>query len=170
MKPRNALNGRLRYTAARNGRAQEAGMEDFWTWFTVIVGGGSVLIAIGATIVGLLCTIVPFVAIGWYIYNQAKKRDAIRQSALGWRTTTGRVIKSRVEVTGGETASVSPKVTFAYDVNGRAYQSSQIKAGDTIMRVSTSENAYETVDRYPEGAIVQVYYNPANPEEAALER
>lgn len=145
-------------------------MEDFWTWFTVIVGGGSVLLAIGATVVAGLCTVIPFAAIGWWIYTQYKKRDAVRLSAQAWRTTTGRVLKSRVEVSGGETTSVHPMVLYAYEVNGRTYQSSQLRPGDSIMRVSSSQNAYATVDRYPEGAIVQIYYNPDNPQEAALER
>jgi hypothetical protein len=145
-------------------------MEDFWTWFSILVGGGSVVIAVLATIFGGLCTLVPFVAIGWYIWSQAKKRDAVRQAAQGWRTTTGRVLKSRVEVSGGENTTVSARVIYAYDVSGRAYQSDQIRAGDKVMTVSSSGDAYRLIDRYPEGAIVTVYYNPANPQEAALER
>jgi len=145
-------------------------MEEFWIWFTVVVGGGSVVIAILATVVGLLCTIIPFVLVGWWLWNTAKKRDAVRKSALSWQTTTGRVLKSRVEVSGGETTSVTARVHYAYDVNGRAYQSDQIQAGDKIMAIGSSANAYATIDRYPEGAIVTVYYNPANPQESALER
>jgi hypothetical protein len=38
------------------------------------------------------------------------------------------------------------------------------------MRITSSGDAYKTIDRYPVGAIVTVYYNPANPAEAALER
>jgi hypothetical protein len=146
-------------------------MEEFWTWFGVLVGGGSVLFVIVATLLGGLCTLVPFVAIGWYIWDRAKKRDAVRASALAWRTTTGRVLKSRVEVSGGgESTSVAARVEYAYDVNGRAYQSDQIRAGDNVMRITSSDDAYKTIDRYPVGAIVTVYYNPANPQEAALER
>jgi hypothetical protein len=146
-------------------------MEDFWLWFSVLLGGGTVFITILATIGGLLCTIVPFVLIGWYIWKQYKKRDAVVASARStWQSTTGRVVKSRVEVSGGETTTVSPKVVYAYDVNGRAYQSDQLRAGDAIMRVTSGNDAYATVDRYPEGAIVTVFYNPLNPQEAALER
>ncbi len=146
-------------------------MEDLWLWLTLLLGGGGVIVAIGATILGLLCTIVPFALIGWFIWDRAKKRDAVRASALTWQTTTGRVIKSRVEVSsGGESTSVTPRVVYAYDVNGRAYQSDQIRAGDKIMSVTSSANAYATIDRYPEGAIVTVYYNPHNPQESALER
>jgi hypothetical protein len=145
-------------------------MEEFWTWFSILVGGGSVLVAILATVLGGLCTLLPFVAIGWYIWSRAKQRDAVRTAALAWQTTTGRVLKSRVEVSGGDNASVSPRVVYAYDVNGRAYQSDQIRAGDKIMTISSSGDAYQTIDRYPAGSIVTVYYNPANPQEAALER
>ncbi len=143
-------------------------MDDFWTWFSILVGGGSVVLAIGAAILAVLCTVVPFALIGWYIYAQFKKRNAVVQAAQAWRTTTGRVLKSRVEVSGGENTSVHPFVSYAYDVNGRTYQSSQIRPGDSVMRVT--KDAYATIDRYPEGAIVQVYYNPDNPQEAALER
>jgi hypothetical protein len=145
-------------------------MEDLWIWLTVILGGGSVVIAVLATIAGLLCTIIPFVLIGWWLWNTTKKRDAVRQAALNWQTTTGRVIKSRVEVSGGETTTVSARVHYAYDVGGRTYQSDQIRAGDKIMAVNSSGDAYSTVDRYPEGAIVTIYYNPLNPQESALER
>jgi len=149
-------------------------MEDFWLWFSLLLGGGgviAVIVAIVTTIVALLCTILPFALIGWFIWDRAKKRDAVRQSALTWKTTTGRVLKSRVEVSsGGSSTSVTPRVHYAYDVNGQAYQSDQIQAGDKIMAIGTSQNAYAMIDRYPEGAIVTVYYNPANPQEAALER
>lgn len=144
-------------------------MDEFWTWFTIIMGGGSVLIAIGSAVVALICTIVPLGLIGWFIYAQFKKRSAAIASAQTWRTVTGRVIQSRVEVHGGDTTTVEPAITYAYDVNGQTYQSSQFRAGDSVMRV-TSGNAYQTVDKYPVGAIVQVFYNPNNPSEAALER
>lgn len=145
-------------------------VDDFWTWFSILIGGGSVIVAVLATLIGGLCALLPFAAVGWYLWSQAKKRDALREAAQTWRTTTGRVLKSRVEVSGGETTSVTARVLYAYDVNGRAYQSDQIRAGDKFMRVTSSGDAYQTIDRYPEGAIVQIYYNPANPQEAALER
>jgi len=55
-------------------------------------------------------------------------------------------------------------------VYGKEYTSSQIKAGDIHMSVYGSRKAYDTVDRYPVGAEVTVYYDPENPEQSALER
>jgi hypothetical protein len=145
-------------------------MEDFWLWFTLLIGGGGAIFAVITAICAIAATIIPFALIGWWIWNRVKQRDAVRQSALSWAATTGRVIKSRVEVSGGETTTVSARVVYAYDVSGRAYQSDQLRAGDSIMRTTSGQEAYALVDRYPEGAIVTVYYNPANPQEAALER
>lgn len=82
----------------------------------------------------------------------------------------GTIIKSRVEVSGGENTTVSPKVIYTYEVRGKLYQCDQIRAGDKFWSVSSSQSAYQTIDQYPEGLDVTVYYNPNNPEEAALER
>ena len=43
-------------------------------------------------------------------------------------------VGSRVEVSGGENTSVHPMILYAYDVNGRTYQSSQLRPGDSVMR------------------------------------
>ena len=94
----------------------------------------------------------------------------MRQTSQAWPTTTGKVLKSRVEVSGGDHASVNPRVVYEYEVRGQTFQNDQVRAGDKFMRVSSSRDAYDTVDRYPVGARISVYYNPANPVESALER
>jgi hypothetical protein len=141
--------------------------------FPWLVGGGvfvTIITVVGAIIVSLLCTILPFVAIFWYIKKRSDQAGAMRQASQTWHMTTGKVIKSRVEVSGGETTSVSPHVLYEYEVYGRTYQGQQIKAGDQFMRTYSSRSAYDTVDRYPEGAAVTVYYDPADPQQSALER
>jgi hypothetical protein len=75
-----------------------------------------------------------------------------------------------VEVSGGEVTSVSAYVLYEYEVQGQTYQSTQIKAGDRFIRSGSSRDAYQTVDQYPPGTLVTVYYDPANPAESALER
>jgi hypothetical protein len=146
------------------------GPEDIASWITLITGGSAVLI----TIITICCTVVPIVAIFggifWYIGKRSKQAGAVRQAAQAWVQTNGTVIRSRVEVSGGETTSVSPRVIYQYEVRGRVYQNDQIRAGDKFIRISTSADAYATIDRYPEGLSVTVFYNPANPQESALER
>jgi hypothetical protein len=120
-------------------------------------------------LISVLCTVVPIVAIFWFLKKSADKDRAKHQASLTWHMTTGKIIKSRVEVMGGETASVSPRIVYEYDVYGRTYQSEQIRAGG-IYITDPNRSAYEIVDSYPVGKDVTVYYDPNNPEDAALER
>jgi hypothetical protein len=50
--------------------------------------------------------------------------------------------------------------------NGKVLKS---RASDKIWRAYSSRDAYDTVDKYPVGSIVTVYYNPADPQHSALE-
>lgn len=139
----------------------------------LLFGGGMILtvvIVILSVCLSVFCTVVPIGAVIWFIVKRKNQRDALQQASLSWRRTQGRVLKSRVEVSGGEVASVSPYVLYEYEVHGQMYQSVQIQAGDRFMRSGSSRDAYETVDKYPVGATVTVYYDPSNPAEAALER
>jgi hypothetical protein len=136
--------------------------------------GGSMVITVVMVIlsvcVSLICTVVPIGAVIWFIVKRSKQSQALQQASLGWHSVRGQVLKSRVEVSGGEYTSVTPYVLYEYQVNGQLYQGTQIRAGDKFMRSGSSRDAYATVDRYPAGAQVTVYYDPANPSEAALER
>ena len=135
-----------------------------------LFGSGTFLMIAGWVIFSVLCTIVPFGAVTWYLYKQNQKAKAVKHASLSWLPTMGTVIKSRVEVSGGENSTVSPRVIYTYEVRGRLYQCDQIRAGDKFWTVSSSQTAYQTIDRYPEGLDVTVYYNPSNPAEATLER
>lgn len=143
---------------------------DFNELFPWLFGGGTFLFVAASIVFSILCTVVPIGAVVWYMYNQNQKAKAVKQASLTWLTTMGTVIKSRVEVSGGENSRVSPRVIYTYEVNNQLYQCDQIRAGDKFWAVSSSQTAYQTIDRYPEGLDVTVYYNPANPAEAALER
>ena len=94
----------------------------------------------------------------------------MRQASQDWLSTTGQVIKSRVEVRGGDHASVDPHLVYEYAISGQMYRGEQIRAGDKYGTVRTSKSAYTLIDRYPLDTRVTVYYNPANPAESALER
>jgi hypothetical protein len=110
------------------------------------------------------------VVIGWLLYRGWKKSKAVQQASQSWPSTAGIIVKSRVEVTGGETASVNPRIVYDYVVGGQNYQNDQIRAGDDVFTMRAGGTAYDIVDRYPVGMAVIVFYNPANPAESALER
>lgn len=90
-----------------------------------------------------------------------------------WLTTSGRIVTSKVEsrpCTGvGEKAGTMgnfPLVTFEYTVRGRLFQGSRISVGEQAADVGVES----MLDKYPQGAEVDVYYNPDDPEESVLER
>ena len=93
--------------------------------------------------------------------------------ARNWLMTAGRIITAKVESrrrTGvGEKAGTManyPSVVYEYTVAGRRYTGKRINIGENLGDVDVEA----TLDRYPHGAKVDVYYNPAKPEQAVLER
>ena len=142
-------------------------INELWVW---LFGGATVVLTIGSILVSCLCTLLPIAGVGWFLYSRRKQGMAAQQASQGWLPTTGTVIKSRVEVSGGEVTSVTPRVIYTYQVGAVEYQNDQIRAGDRFWSTRSSQDAYQTIDRYPEGMQVTVFYNPANPAESALER
>ena len=136
----------------------------------VCIGGGIflfVMFIIASTVLPMLGI---FGGIGWFLNKKSKEAKALREAARNWSSTTGKVVTSRVEVSGGDHTTVSPHIVFQYTVYGREYTGSQIKAGDAHWASYTSRDAYDTVDKYPVGAEVSVYYDPEDPQQSALER
>jgi hypothetical protein len=58
-----------------------------------------------------------------------------------------------------------PSVEYRFKVGGFQYHGTQIRAGDKFGSVPDPE----ILDRFPKDATVMVYYNPASPQECALE-
>lgn len=123
---------------------------------------------------GLCATILPIiilVGLGIFLYRRSQQGSAAKQAAQSWPSTMGTVLMSSVQSKHtGKSHSIYPVVVYQYTVNGKGYQSQTIKAGEQFFNVRIIGQAQETVSRYPIGAQVLVYYNPANPQESALER
>ncbi|MEW6083974.1 MAG: DUF3592 domain-containing protein [Chloroflexota bacterium] len=126
-------------------------------------------------IVGGICaTVVPIVVlvgVGMFLYRRSKMRDATKHAAQNWSSTMGVVVSSTVQVKRGyKTRTEIPVVVYQYQVDGKPYTGQVVKAGEQFFSVRLYGDAQKTVARYPVGAQVMVYYNPANPAESALER
>jgi len=138
---------------------------------------GTIMTLLGAAvgILGGLCAIVVPLGIaaglGVFLYRRSKQRGAAMQAAQSWPHTSGTVLQSSVQSRSTDNGtSIFPLVVYSYTVNGKSYQSQIIKAGDQVMSVRIMGDAQKTVNRYPAGAKVTVYYNPDDPKQAALER
>ena len=137
---------------------------------TICIGGGIFVFAMFIIAATLLPMLGIFGGIGWFLSKKSKEAKALRAAARNWASTTGKIVTSRVEVSGGDHTTVSPHIVFQYNVYGKEYSNSQIKAGDIHIATYGSRGAYDIVDKYPVGAEVTVYYDPENPEQSALER
>ena len=99
------------------------------------------------------------------------------RAASRWPATTGRVVVSKVSSKRkkpGEPGynfndtevATSPLVEYEYKVDGRTLRCQRITIGEKIAGAELEA----TLARYPVGAEVTVYYDPARPNTAVLER
>ena len=136
-----------------------------------LITGVGVLGGVAITICATVIPILVIGGIGYFLYKRNQQSIAYRQSTQNWLSTTGTVLMSSVQSKGtGRSHSLYPVVVYVYAVNGQSYQSQRIKAGEQFLNVRVTGQAHATVARYPIGAAVTVYYDPANPAECTLER
>jgi hypothetical protein len=115
--------------------------------------------------------IIILVGLGIFLYRRSQQGNAAKQAAQSWASTMGTVLMSTIQIKRtSRSRSEIPVVVYQYQVNGTAYQGQTIKAGEQFFNVRVMGQAQATIARYPVGAQVMVYYNPANPAESVLER
>ncbi|WP_437204063.1 DUF3592 domain-containing protein [Planctomicrobium sp. SH664] len=121
----------------------------------------------GVLFVIILCAAFPtviLIALGVKLYE-------VRQ-ASGWPETTGRVVESRIgaqrvrQGNGRRELRQQPRVVYEYRVGNEKLRCDRITIGERF----GPEEIEEVLDRYPVGQEVTVYYNPARPQQALLER
>lgn len=139
---------------------------------TLIISGVTILLGIAGGLCTIILPILIIGGVGYYLYKRNKQSMAQRQDAQNWASTTGTVLMSSVQSSRSSSGGYStyPVVVYQYEVNGKTHQSQSIRVGDKYLKVNVSWQAQETVNKYPIGAKVTVYYDPNNPAECALER
>jgi hypothetical protein len=115
--------------------------------------------------------------VGLILVAAAYKTLQVR-AARDWPSTPGRVVISNAEVrevkvldSGRESGHRFEERNFAhivydYSVSGQTLSCDRVSIGEDLGNFQVAE----TIARYPVGAAVTVYYNPAHPREAVLER
>jgi len=99
-------------------------------------------------------------------YKLVKARQAAR-----WPSATGLITRSQTRAVKETHLGQAPNVKtvaaleFQFQVDGVQYHGTRIRAGDRFGTVPEPE----VLDRFPKGATVPVYYNPAAPGECVLE-
>jgi hypothetical protein len=110
--------------------------------------------------------------IAFFAIRGFKKSNAVYQAAQSWPSTTGVILSSQLvwEYRSHGRREQEAQVIFQYQVNGQSYQSHTVRAGEEVLRARLPGQAQAIVARYPAGAQVTVYYDPANPKDGVLER
>lgn len=123
-------------------------------------------------LVGFACA----VAGGLSIVTLLKWREV--RALSHWLPTPGKVISSRVEAREVRSSGVGsdstdstemrnfPAITFEYKVGGKKFQSSRYSVQENLGNFEVAE----TLERFPRGGEVTVFYNPADPSKAVIER
>lgn len=101
-------------------------------------------------------------------------RDLQQEGGLhDWPSTYGTIVSSRLME--GEPSELGtgplwwPEVEFEYEVQGTSHRSKRIQRSGPILYGNRSW-AEKTLNRYPVGEQVQVFYDPDDPASAVLER
>ncbi|SEB70419.1 Protein of unknown function [Beijerinckia sp. 28-YEA-48] len=94
------------------------------------------------------------------------------RKAAHWPSAMGRITRSTLEARHSKGTSDTlqvhnvPSVAYEFTTDGRRWSSQRIGIGED----SGGANTEATLQRYPVGAVVKVFYNPKNPNDCVLER
>ncbi len=128
--------------------------------YSIICGGIFVIVTLAA-------------GVGLLIYSSNTRKKAGQSSQ--WPAAPGTITVSEVKQSsttdedGAISFTYTPRVEYTYEVAGQSYTGSKVGFGAVLGHSSTGP-AQAVTARYPVQAPVQVFYNPANPSEAVLER
>lgn len=90
---------------------------------------------------------------GWIVLDRAGKSP-------DWPTANATVVYS--------VYSDGYDVRYTYKVNGRTFRGNHVGFGEKKLTFD-SDDQRQVVRRYPKGKVVEVYYDPGNPEVSVLE-
>jgi len=91
--------------------------------------------------------------------------SAITDPKTRWREVTGTILKSEVQF---DWEDYRPVVEYQYEVDGVSYRGDTIVVGP-LVQFNWKGPATRVIERFPVGASVTVYVDPANPRRASLQ-
>lgn len=95
------------------------------------------------------------------------------QSATHWPSASGTIVESRLDIRShnggdGNREDYLPQLRYRYSVGGITLEST-IRRYPNPGAMQSRDQAEAVLAKYPNGAVVRVYYNPERPQEACLE-
>lgn len=104
-------------------------------------------------------------AIGLYMAWRGAADWKAGAGSTAWPTVAGTVMESRADapIRG---STYQAHVSYRYKVSGQVYVGDQIAFGEATR--GSRQNIGEIIGPYPVGAVVQVHYDPATPDDSVL--
>ena len=116
------------------------------------------------TMIGLLPILVGTALILFAVRNSRRA-----QASLAWPSVPGRITSSEViTISGRNEDTHTPRVHYEYTVGGRTYTGRRIAFGG--IRSFSQNAAMLLVEKFKPGTQAEVFYDPAAPDDAVLER
>jgi hypothetical protein len=152
-------------------------------WAVAIVVGTVAVVIVTVLLLRAFRLDIPFVDSDWFYVGLIAAPMVVLivvvvlanmlevRRAAAWVTTAGRIVKSATEAShhkfAGEETTVKtvPVVEYEFSVDGRTARGTRVSIGE-----DAAADPEATLRRYPVGAAVRVYYDPANPRNCVLER
>ena len=120
----------------------------------------------------LVASLAVLVGVGVHVGRRARRAATMQRAAAAWAQTAGTVLSTTIQMRRvGQSRSETPMVI--YSLPGRwAARISRIACAPATRPagIRVIGDASRTLERYPVGSNVTVYYDPADPANAALER
>jgi uncharacterized protein YjbI with pentapeptide repeats len=126
---------------------------------------GCVGIIVALIISGLFFAVAGVVFAVEYVDTYLHTRQAV-----SWQTVPCQITASSVdsEDSGDDSSTYTPKVEYAYVVNGQQYTGN--RCNFCASSYHSSGSVYDLTSRYPIGLVTMCYYNPADPSDSVLRR
>jgi hypothetical protein len=93
--------------------------------------------------------------------------------SLGWPTAPGTILYTGLEThestdeDGDTSITYGASINYRYTVSGQDYEGARRSFSD--VRTSSRRRAEQILARYPQGAAVDIYYDPGDPTSSVLE-
>lgn len=119
-------------------------------------------------------TLIAFV-LGAFLVWQGWRRQQSVKASMSWPYVQGRVIAASVrqvvergDADSRDTTKYVPLVQYEYQVGGTTFQGNRLAFQEKSY--SSNKKAFALVAAYAAGSPVWVFFDPANPQNAVLER
>ena len=99
------------------------------------------------------------------------------EATKAWPSTTGQILTADVDEevrrerrdngSYRERRTYTPRITYAYTIQGIEYTGHRIRTDDSG---GDRDKAFDTINEYPVGSTVDVFYDPENPDSAVLKQ